>query len=390
MNNKQEKIMEKARIQIAIFNLCEAKKQKVQIKVFLKMVAIFILAIGITSSLVYSGVVVCDKIWKEPESYQMEKELSKEEKAKCISEEEAEKIGNAYLQKIGITDESIQNLGLTKEFFSKENVWRMESKKASIKIKADTGSILSVQIPTWEYKIPYNFGITREEARNVAEQLLEKYKPEDEKGEYVLVSLKRNAEIDEEAYIWYATFYKKYDDLLNENELIDIGWIPTINGLYSLEFKRDLYENNEEKISKEEAIKIAEKKEKQIEKDRTIKETVAEIRIKQMNEEVYLRENFKEDYEKSILNLEKVGENIYQYKEDAIFYKTEERVRKVWCVVIMYEMNPQESIINYTYYIDSTTGEIIGGQRGNDLEAEKMLQEDSNNVIESYNSQLVF
>lgn len=367
-------------MKIAISNF-EEEDIKMPKKNGLKMIATFILAIGITTGLVYASSVVYDKIWKEPESYTINRNLTEEEKAKCISEEEAEKIGNSYLRKIGLSDETIQSLGLTKDFLSNENVWIMGSQKANIRIDAETGKIKSVSIPTWEYKIPYNYGITREEAREVAQQLLEKYRPEDDKGEYELVSLKRNSEIDEQAYIWYATYYKKYDDLLNENEVIDIGWVPTINGLYSLNFKTNSYENNEEKISKEEAIKIATEKDKQIETNKNIKETVAEIRIKQMNEEVYLRENYKEEYEKGTLNLEKTGENTYQLKEDAVFYKTEERVRKVWCVVIKYDMDQTYASATYTYFVDSTTGEIIGGSHGNSLKSEQILHDDPNNVI---------
>lgn len=379
-NNRIRSIIEKSRMKIAISNF-EEEDIKMPKKNGLKMIATFILAIGITTGLVYASSVVYDKIWKEPESYTINRNLTEEEKAKCISEEEAEKIGNSYLRKIGLSDETIQSLGLTKDFLSNENVWIMGSQKANIRIDAETGKIKSVSIPTWEYKIPYNYGITREEAREVAQQLLEKYRPEDDKGEYELVSLKRNSEIDEQAYIWYATYYKKYDDLLNENEVIDIGWVPTINGLYSLNFKTNSYENNEEKISKEEAIKIATEKDKQIETNKNIKETVAEIRIKQMNEEVYLRENYKEEYEKGTLNLEKTGENTYQLKEDAVFYKTEERVRKVWCVVIKYDMDQTYASATYTYFVDSTTGEIIGGSHGNSLKSEQILHDDPNNVI---------
>lgn len=379
---KKNRIIEKARMKIAVVNFSEEEHINKSKNGLLKMVATFVLTIGITTGLVYGGSIVYDKIWKEPESYKMNMNLSEEEKAKCISEEEAEKIGNSYLNKIGLNDETIQNLGLTKEFFSDENVWVMGSQKATLTIDAEKGIIKSVQIPTWEYKIPYNYGITREEARKVAKELLEKYRPEDDKGDYELVKLTRNMETDEASYIWYAIFQKKYGDLYNANEEINIGWVPTINGLYNLSFKRNVYENNEEKISKEEAIKIAKEKDKQIEKNKEIKEAIAEIRIRKMNENVYLREHFKEEYENGRLNLEKTGENTYQYKKDAVLYKTEDRVRKVWCVVVKYDMDETFAISAYTYFIDATTGEIIGGQRWNDLESEKMFYNDEYNLIE--------
>ena len=373
-------IISKSQMKIAVSKF-EEEEKKMPKRNFPKLVATFVLTTTVTGGLVYAtGNTIYDKIWKQPESYNITQNVTDEEKAKCISEEEAENIGNSYLKKIGLNDEIIQNLGLTKEFISNENVWNMSSQKATITIDGETGKIKSVNIPTWEYKIPYNYGITREEARNVAKELLQKYKPEDDKGEYELISLKRNNEKDEEAYIWYADFYKRYGDLINPEERISIGWVPTINGLYSLNIESNTYEDNEQKISKEDAIKIVTEKEKQIEQNKTIKDTRAEIRIKQMNENVYLRENFKEEYENGTLNMEKTGENTYKLKDDAVMYKTEERVRKVWCVVVIYNLD--EPYQGYTYYVDSTTGEIIGGQLGNDFYSENGLREDPNNVIE--------
>lgn len=373
-------IISKSQMKIAVSKF-EEEDKKMPKRNLPKLVATFVLTTTVTGGLVYAtGNTIYDKIWKQPESYNITQNVTDEEKAKCISEEEAENIGNLYLKKIGLNDETIQNLGLTKEFFSNENVWSMSSEKTTLTIDGETGKIKSVNIPTWEYKIPYNYGITREEARNVAKELLQKYKPEDDKGEYELISLKRNNEQDEEAYIWYADFYKKYGDLINPEERISIGWVPTINGLYSLNIESNTYENNEQKISKEDAIKIVTEKDKQIEQNKTIKDTRAEIRIKQMNENVYLRENFKDEYENGTLNMEKTGENTYKLKEDAVIYKTEERVRKVWCVVVIYNLD--EPYQGYTYYVDSTTGEIIGGQLGNDFYSENGLREDPNNVIE--------
>ena len=376
-----DKIMKKARMKIAISKF-EEGEHTIPKRNLLKLIATFVLTIGMTFGLVYAGNVVYEKIWKEPETYKISQEIKEEEKAQCISETEAEEIAKAYLKKIGYTDESIESIGLYKESLSQENVWSMGSELGTIRIDANTGKLKSVSMPVREGSIPYNYGINREEAGGVAYELLEKYKPIGETGEYELVSLKRNAEKDEDAYIWYAEFYKKYGDLYNASESIQIGWISTSNILYSLDIKQNPYENNEEKISKEEAIQIAKEKDEQIETVREIQEIKAEIRIKQMNEEVYLREKLKEDYGSIMLNMEKTEDGMYRYKEDAVFYKTEERVRKVWCVVITY--NPEESgyLPAFTYYVDSTTGEIIGGSSGDVLSSEEEERNDVNNVIQ--------
>lgn len=357
-------------------------KLKTPKKSISKMIATFLLATCITGGLVYATGTAIEKIWKEPETYKINDEISQEEK--CISEEEAENIGNSYLKKIGFDEEIIQNLALVKNFFEQENIWSMSSDKVTLNIDGKTGKIKSVQIPTWNYTIPYNYGIDRIEARKVAKELLEKYKLEEDSGEYELVKLTRNMGTDEGSYIWYADFYKKYGELLNLYESIHIGWIPTINGLYSLSLKNNNYENNEEKISKEDAIKVATEKDKQLETVKVIKETTAEIQIKQMNEEVYLRENFKDEYEKGFINMlmQKTGENTYKLKEDATVYKTEERVRKVWVVVIKYDVPENTGISEFSYYIDCTTGEIIGGSVGDSSKTIEEIISDSYNLIE--------
>jgi hypothetical protein len=363
MDNKE--LFEKFKLNVAISNF-QKEEMKIPKRNVLKMVASFIFVIGITSGLVYAtGTVVYEKIWKEPKAYKIIRELTEEEKSKCISEEEAEKIATSYLEKAGFEYQEIDSFALQKNYYEDKNMWRMFSKNVTIEINAEIGKLDYMQIPSWNYKIPYNYGITKEEARKTAFELFEKYN-EDKDGEYELVKLGGNMETDEESYIWYSTFCKKYDNLFNENEIVDIGWVPTINGLYSLSFGRDVYEENEEKITKEQAIQIATEKDKKIEKEREIVGTLAELRIRKMNEAVYLRENFKEEYENNRLNYEVTDDGEIKLKDDAKKYKTEERVRKVWCVVIQYNFDEFASS-EFTYFIDCTTGEIIGGARSNNL-----------------------
>ena len=332
----------------------------------LKMVATFVFTIGITVGIVYASNVIQtneeSKIWKEPQVYEfnLHEPIEEEDVKKCITEEEAKKWGTEALEKIGLVEDTILNIQLEKGFFSNENEWHITSNKATIVLNGETGELKSIQVPTWNYRIPYNYGITRQEAKEVAFQLLEKYKPETDKGEYQLVKLTRNMETDEASYIWNAKFYKKYEDLINPYEEIYISWIPTINGIYSLNIKNGEYENNLERITKQEAIEIAKNKDVQIETNKAISKIEAEIRIQQMNENVYLRENYKEQYDKNEFS-----------RYSGTQYQTEERVRKVWCVVITYEDEKQ-----YTYFVDCTTSEIIGGNNWSVLDNEEIIEQD--------------
>lgn len=377
MNN----IISKSRMKIAASEF-EKENTKKTNKNIPKLVATFVITTTVTGGLVYAtGNAIYEKIWKQPETYEFSYEVTEKDKENAISEEEARKKAEEYLRKIGLEDE-ISGLGLMKSWRGNDVIWDIGFTKGTMQMDSK-GNFQSLNIPSYNYKIPYNYGITREEARKTAKELLLKYNPNNNSDEYELVSLKRNMENDEASYIWYADFYKKYGDLYNQYEKISIGWVPTINGLYSLGIENSKYENNEQKISKEDAIKIATEKDKQIETRYNITSTEAEIGIDKMNADVVYREKNIEDYEKGTINFEPDENGTYKIKEDAEFYKVENRVRKVWEVTIYYDYYKYDYPERYVYYVDATTGEIIGGSIWNSAKRQiSQLIEDPYNLIE--------
>ena len=123
MDNKE--LFEKFKLNVAISNF-QKEEMKIPKRNVLKMVASFIFVIGITSGLVYAtGTVVYEKIWKEPKAYKIIRELTEEEKSKCISEEEAEKIATSYLEKAGFEYQEIDSFALQKNYYEDKNMWRM-------------------------------------------------------------------------------------------------------------------------------------------------------------------------------------------------------------------------------------------------------------------------
>lgn len=377
MNN----IISKSRMKIAASEF-EKENTKKTNKNIPKLVATFVITTTVTGGLVYAtGNAIYEKIWKQPETYEFSYEVTEKDKENAISEEEARKKAEEYLRKIGLEDE-ISGLGLMKSWRGNDVIWDIGFTKGTMQMDSK-GNFQSLNIPSYNYKIPYNYGITREEARKTAKELLLKYNPNNNSDEYELVSLKRNMENDEASYIWYADFYKKYGDLYNQYEKISIGCVPTINGLYSLGIENSKYENNEQKISKEDAIKIATEKDKQIETRYNITSTEAEIGIDKMNADVVYREKNIEDYEKGTINFEPDENGTYKIKEDAEFYKVENRVRKVWEVTIYYDYYKYDYPERYVYYVDATTGEIIGGSIWNSAKRQiSQLIEDPYNLIE--------
>ena len=104
----------------------------------------------------------------------------------------------------------------------------------------------------------------------------------------------------------------------------------------------------------EEAVEIAKQKDKIINSENYIQKGVdAKLRIVRVNPEVYLKENGLENGNK-VVTLE--DGTTYHYYE----YKMNGRVRKAYKVTISYENRPLG--LTRTYYVDVTTGEVIGGE----------------------------
>lgn len=106
----------------------------------LKIAATFIISLGVTIGVCYCGTIAYQNIWKEPKKYEfnVNQELTEEEKKECLTEEEANKIGTEYLKEVGLEDETILTKILEKEFLSDKNEWWMASEKASMAIDAKT------------------------------------------------------------------------------------------------------------------------------------------------------------------------------------------------------------------------------------------------------------
>lgn len=231
-------------------------------------------------------------------------------------------------------------------------------------------------------------GLTAIEARSEAEDVFKKYLKEYNYDNYELTFFGRGASIGDagcdnnDKYVtqWNAYFVRSYDGLLDDNDFIRIGFMPTTLELEMLEIsKNSKYENNELIITKEQAIEIAKKEDILIENQKKINEIQCDLRINTMNSNVYLREKYKEQFESRQINNETMMEidKTGQISNVKVF-TTEERTRKTWQVCIIYDYDG-DGIKEFTYYIDATTGEIIGGNLFNDFYFEEFYKDANNN-----------
>ena len=84
-----------------------------------------------------------------------------------------------------------------------------------------------------------------------------------------------------------------------------------------------------------------------------------------MNTDVVYREKDIENYEKGTINFEFNEDGTSKIKDDAVFYKVDNRVRKVWEVTIYYdyEKYKENGSERYVYCVDTTTGRNTGTVR---------------------------
>ena len=361
MANKDfdDKILENVKLKIAISNFEKEEKPMSKQKV-LKMVAMFIVIIGLLASVTYAGSVIYEKIFKEPEkieNYIEELKVTKEDLEKVITKEEAINKAKEELKryKIDLDVNKIESIELQKNPNYDEITYVIKlSKTEQFFIDARTGALNNFYVDEGlSLEELEKCTSTREDVLEQAKLKLKEYGYDE--NEYKISYVYSNADNDEnKSYYWYIWFSKEYDGVFNEYQSISMTFIPKINKVHSLSISDEPFENNEIEITMEQAIDIAKEKDKIINTENYIQKGVdAKLDIVRVNPEVYLKENGLENGNETA-TLE--DGTIYSYNT----YKMNGRVRKAYKVTISYENRPLG--LTRTYYVDVTTGEVIGGE----------------------------
>lgn len=348
--------------------LYKETKTKNKIIEFTKVCATACAGILIAGGVSFAGHELYQKIWKDPERISVEEAKQESIKEKqYITEEQAREIAKNKLKELGFLNEEIiktidepnQTKMLESYCFKTNNKW-------IISINAITSEFENLNFgdynKEWE-----KYTITRKEAIEVAKAFYNQFGYKE--GEYKLVSLRANDKNGkgngESGYEFYAQFSKVYDGLTNRYETIEIDFLAKDKQLYKYIVLDNKFENNPIEITKEQAIEIAKSEDRKVE-TKDIIETNAELRIEKMNSNAYARLKYTDDYYKPMMQTD-VPDN------ERYLYKTDNRVRRVWVVVFNYaekndeNRNEFENLAErtqkgqYSYFVDCTTGEIIGG-----------------------------
>ena len=362
------KILDKVKMKIAISNsnkedIVMNKKEKFLIKNIGIAACVLISLTGV----VFAGNKVIENIWKTPQKVHLSsnnreelEKITEESKKENISEEKAKEIAINKLNEIGFNS-NIVGTNHYKEIDSNKIVYRFNTENNyEISINGQTGKFYNILNNNKDIQ-DRNKYMSEEQAKQLAKKYYKLFGFKE--GEYEITNIQsvNNEGKDKgNGFRMTVTYNRKYEDQYNPFECINITLESKNMEIAMLSVENIPFDNNEVVITKNEAIDIALKEDKKINNNK-IENNKTELMIVKMNTNAYDRINNNDKY------YEAMQRPNYPIKERN-YYNINERVRKAWVVVINYEDNYGENISKrytegkYSYFVDATTGEIIGGQ----------------------------
>lgn len=356
-----DKIKNELKMKIAISKIRneEEKNMNKTGKFIFKNIGIAACTIMVLTGGVFATSKVIENIWKTPKKIEnVTEQITEESKKENITEDQAKEIAIQKLEQIGFNT-NIINTNHYKEIDSNTIIYRFHTEdNYEISINGQTAEFESI----WNFnknQQDCNIEITEDEAIQIANQYYTLFGFKE--GDYEITNIFCNnnrGSGKDSGYKIDITYHKKYGEIYNPYEMISVSIESKNKNFDSFTVKNEPFDNNEIIISKEEAIQIALEEDKKIETNKVV-ETKAERRIVKMNADAYERINNKEEYYEAM-------QTVDYPNEGRNYYNIEDKVRNAWVVVLTYEDNFDSVAERYTegkysYFVDCTTGEIIGG-----------------------------
>lgn len=365
MNN--DKIFEKVKMKIAISNVKEEDiVMENKTKGILKTVATALAGIVLSTGVVFAGTMVYENIWKTPEKIQLSSgdfeeitKITEESKKENMSEEKAKEIAINKLNAIGFNS-NIVGTNHYKEYDSNKIWYRFDTEdNYEISIDGQTGEFFDIWNNNKNIQDTKKY-MTEEQGMETANKYYKLFGYKE--GEYEITKIQsvNNEGTDTGAgFRMTVTYNKKYGDVYNPYEYISITLESKNMELAMFRVGNIPFDNNQVVITENEAINIALKEDEKIETNK-VESTKAKLMIVKMNADAYDRINDKDKHYEAM-------QTPNYPNEERNYYKVDDKIRRAWVVVIKYEDNYGEDIVkrytegSYSYFVDATTGEIIGG-----------------------------
>ena len=352
----------------------EEKIKRVYYRSLTRIALTIFMTLLLTTGIVYASTKVYEKIFTNPEKVvgfysdnNSEKNLNQITDT-TISRETALNEMSKLLKKFSHENEKIETIELFNNSENYQLIWEAKTNKNnSILINADDKTSFNVvfnSIIDENTQKANNNIITEEEAINTAKNLCKKYGYEI--SDYTYIRAYTNTSSETTPYIWYVDFFKEYEGVVNPFQRINIGFIPQTNEIYVFGICNAEFDNNPIEITSEQAKEIVLKEEEKINAGYKIESINSELCIVSTNDNAYLRVNDYEQYYKQ-------GNATYPV-ENIIEYRVDRHIRRVYVVTINYDITENSNTYNksFSYFVDTATGEIIGGDDNYEL-TEKLM-----------------
>ena len=269
-----------------------------------------------------------------------------------------------FLEKLGYENQTINRIELKRgydegvdSYYMVKTKWGYEE-GLMVQLNANGGDFIAFNDMDLKYKHLNTQELKDEEIGKVATDIYNTLGIEE--GKYTLTKTTAQDYCFENQtnILLGANFYKYYDGIANKNESFNVSFLNYNGEIYlnSILIGTDnTYQNNPVVITEEEAINIAKKKEQELSPNE-ITNIISSLSIEKMNAFIYQLENDKYDVTGTM--------------EDETYYKTENITRKVWKIKIEHNAEWKDYMdhnqyvkegMGKIYFIDATTGEIIGG-----------------------------
>ncbi len=331
-----------------------------------KTVATALAGIVLSTGVVFAGTMVYENIWKTPEKIQLSSgdfeeitKITEESKKENMSEEKAKEIAIKKLNEIGFNS-NIVGTNHYKEYDSNKIWYRFDTEdNYEISIDGQTGEFFDIWNNNKNIQDTKKY-MTEEQGMETANKYYKLFGYKE--GEYEITKIQsvNNEGTDTGAgFRMTVTYNKKYGDVYNPYEYISITLESKNMELDMFRVGNIPFDNNQVVITENEAINIALKEDEKVETNR-VESTKAKLMVVKMNADAYDRANNKDKHYEAL-------QTPNYPNEERNYYKVDDKIRKAWVVVLNYEDNYGEDIVkrytegSYSYFVDATTGEIIGG-----------------------------
>ena len=338
-------------------SLDDESKEKFKGLNFIRALGTACAVIVLSTGIVFASYTAYEKIWKKPREYNVDVEkpaiISEEEKENAVSEEDIKQKAINSLEIFGYPNEEIKIADLNRNYTDDSNTYYNlftttdYNSGKNITFNGETGEFRYFLDNDFEFFENNLTKISRDMALKSSKEIFDKLNIS--LDDYIVEN------VNEVGYKWNIYYVKSYNEIVDRNNKIQIclGKINDITKVKSIFILTNREaENNDFIITAEEAKNIAISKEKELSNIEISNVTVKKS-IEKMNTFIYCLEN-----------------NIEIFSS----VKGDDRVRNVWVVEIDHVGGMDnvfkvaegfDGIKKYAdkqYYIDATTGEIIGGK----------------------------